>query len=187
MKIALFGGSFDPPHLAHELIVKNALNKLDIDKIIIMPTFLNPFKENFSAKPKLRLAWLEKIFKNESKVELSDFEIKQKRKVASIESVNYLKKIYNIEKIYLIIGADNYQNIYKWKNFDELKKQVEFVVALRDEIKLPKNIEKIIINEKISSTYIRDKEDYAKISPLIKDEVKKFYSSLKIKEKKCKI
>jgi nicotinate-nucleotide adenylyltransferase len=59
--IALFGGSFDPPHIGHEAIVK-ALMKLDeIDKIIIMPTYLNPFKTEFFAPADLRVKWLKKL------------------------------------------------------------------------------------------------------------------------------
>ena len=44
MRIAVFGGSFDPIHIAHVAIVKNALNSLNIDKLIVVPTYLNPFK-----------------------------------------------------------------------------------------------------------------------------------------------
>ncbi|MBO7475437.1 MAG: adenylyltransferase/cytidyltransferase family protein, partial [Campylobacter sp.] len=54
MKIALFGGSFDPPHTGHEKIVRLVLANLNIDLLVIMPTFLNPFKEKFSAPPNLR-------------------------------------------------------------------------------------------------------------------------------------
>ena len=45
--IALFGGSFDPPHIGHEAVVKALKDFKEIDKIIIMPTFLNPFKSKF--------------------------------------------------------------------------------------------------------------------------------------------
>lgn len=45
LNIAIFGGSFDPPHTGHDEIVKAALNALDIDKLIIIPTFCSPFKE----------------------------------------------------------------------------------------------------------------------------------------------
>ena len=62
MKIALFGGSFDPPHTGHEKIVRSVLANLNIDLLVIMPTFLNPFKEKFSAPPNLRLKWVEKLW-----------------------------------------------------------------------------------------------------------------------------
>ncbi len=39
--IALFGGSFDPPHIGHKAIVKSLCNLKDIDKVIVMPTFFN--------------------------------------------------------------------------------------------------------------------------------------------------
>ncbi|HHE07967.1 MAG TPA: ribosome silencing factor RsfS, partial [Chlorobaculum parvum] len=44
MKVAIFGGSFDPPHMGHQGIVQRAVEVLDIDKLIVLPAFLNPFK-----------------------------------------------------------------------------------------------------------------------------------------------
>lgn len=54
MKIALFGGSFDPPHQGHESVIKEALNTLEIDKLIIMPAFISPFKESVSVPAQKR-------------------------------------------------------------------------------------------------------------------------------------
>ena len=62
MKIALFGGSFDPPHNGHNSVVLEALEKLDIDKLIIMPTYINPFKQSFSADEKQRFLWVKKLW-----------------------------------------------------------------------------------------------------------------------------
>ena len=84
MNIALFGGSFDPPHLGHDAIVKMALSSLKIDKLIIMPTYINPFKNEFCASPVLRLKWIGKIWRDLDKVEISDFEIRQNRPVPTI-------------------------------------------------------------------------------------------------------
>ena len=61
MKIALFGGSFDPPHFGHDAIVKKALQSLDIDKLIIIPTFISPFKSSFKADEKKRFEWVSLI------------------------------------------------------------------------------------------------------------------------------
>ena len=62
MNIAIFGGSFDPPHLGHQEIVNEALKSLHVDKLFIVPTHLNPFKKEFFAPSKLRLKWLKKLF-----------------------------------------------------------------------------------------------------------------------------
>ena len=154
--IALFGGSFDPPHIGHEAIVKALLNIKYIDKVIVIPTFLNPFKSQSFAPPELRLKWLEEIFNEYKRVEISDYEVKQKEKVPTIRSVKHFLKKY--KKIYLIIGADNLASLSKWKSFNELKELVTFIVASRDEIKIPKEFLTLNIDEKISSTQIRRKK-----------------------------
>ncbi|MDP2893262.1 MAG: adenylyltransferase/cytidyltransferase family protein, partial [Sulfurimonas sp.] len=85
--IALFGGSFDPPHIGHEAIVKALIKFRDFDKIIIMPTFLNPFKFQFYAPAPIRVKWLKEIFNDYKNVEISEYEVLQEKKVSTIETV----------------------------------------------------------------------------------------------------
>ena len=104
MRIAIFGGSFDPLHLAHVAIVQSALNELDIDKLIVVPTYLNPFKSSFYLDPQTRYELLKKVFIKFEKVEVSNYEINQLAPSYSVNTVNYLKNLYNPSKIFLIIG-----------------------------------------------------------------------------------
>lgn len=94
MKIALFGGSFDPPHAGHAAAVKAILSSLKPDLLIIMPSFLNPFKKSFSAPPQLRLRWCCALWSDAPHVEVSDYEISQNRPVPTIQSVKFLLKKY---------------------------------------------------------------------------------------------
>ncbi|ANE36373.1 nicotinate-mononucleotide adenylyltransferase [Campylobacter iguaniorum] len=181
MNIAIFGGSFDPPHNAHDIIVKEALLNLKIDKLIVIPTYLNPFKSQFGASPNLRLKWCQTLWQNLPKVQISDYEIMQNRAVASIESVRHFKQIYEPKICYLIIGADQLESLEKWHKFDELKDEVCFVVASRDDIEVPSNLQKLNINVRISSTKVRDELKFDQIPSQILDEVTKFY-----KEKNAK-
>jgi len=151
--IALFGGSFDPPHIGHKAIVKALLDIEYIDKVIVMPTFLNPFKLQSFAPSELRLRWLKKLFDGYKRVEVSDYEVKQKQKVPTIRSVKHFLKEY--KQIYLIIGADNLSSLKRWKNYSELKELVTFIVATRDNIEIPKEFLTLKIDEKISSTQLR--------------------------------
>ncbi|GAB6074519.1 nicotinate (nicotinamide) nucleotide adenylyltransferase [Nautilia lithotrophica] len=173
MKVAIFGGSFDPPHLGHIEVVKKAFENLDIDKLIIMPNFLNPLKHSFSAPPELRLKWLEKIFKNFENVEVSDFEISKQRPVYSIETIEHFKPKY------FIIGSDNLKTLNKWHKIDEILKKTELVVAKRgavDKNLLSKyNIKKVLdVDIPISSTQIRNcKFEY--LPQEIEKEIKEFY------------
>ena len=94
MKIALFGGSFDPPHAGHDAAVKAILSSLKPDLLIIMPSFLNPFKKSFSAPPQLRLRWCRTLWSDAPGVEVSDYEILQNRSVPTIQSVKFLLEKY---------------------------------------------------------------------------------------------
>lgn len=176
MKIALFGGSFDPPHLGHEAVIKEALQGLDIDKLIIMPTFINPFKNAFFADEKQRFLWCKKLWGGLAKVEISDFEIRQKRPVPSFESVNYLKKLYKSEKIYLIIGADHLATLHSWHKFDELCKEVEFIIAKRANIIIPPQFKSLETHIDISSSLIRNNLNLEQVCEGIKAEVKEHYA-----------
>ena len=171
--IALFGGSFDPPHIGHEAIVIEALKLKDVKKVVIMPTYLNPFKSGFFAPSTLRLKWLKKIFNSYKNVEIDSFEVDLNKKVPSIDSVKYLLKRYN--KIYLIIGADNLKTLPKWHRYDELKTLVTFVVAHRDQIEIPNGFLELKIDEPISSTALRKKIEKQKLSEICSDEIIKFY------------
>ena len=94
MKIALFGGSFDPPHAGHEAAVRAILSSLKPDLLVIMPSFLNPFKKSFSAPPQLRLRWCRLLWSDAPRVEVSDYEISQNVPVPTIQSVKFLLEKY---------------------------------------------------------------------------------------------
>lgn len=188
MNIALFGGSFDPPHLGHDNIVKMALSSLKIDKLIIMPTYINPFKSKFCAPPALRLKWIDKIWGDLDKVEISDFEICQNRPVPTIESVRFLQSEFSCENFYLLIGADHLATLHLWDEFDELCARVKFVIASRNHIKIPPNLAKFDMDIDISSSQIRqnlgsDLLPCTSKFPALQSEIIKFYQGKKMEEK----
>ncbi len=173
MKTAIFGGSFDPPHLGHVEIAKKAFEKLDIDKLIIMPNYLNPLKHSFSAPPEIRLKWLNKVFKNFKSVEVSDYEISKNRPVYSIETIKHFKPDY------FIIGSDNLKTLDKWHKINEILKKTEFIVAKRGSVDknfLSKyNIKKVLdVDIPISSTEIRNCR-FEYLPKNIEKEIKEFY------------
>jgi len=173
VQLAIFGGSFDPVHIAHITIVEQALEELNINKIIVVPTYLNPFKTNYHLEPKLRYELLKKVFQKNKKVEVCDFEIKQNKAVPSIETVNYLKDLYKPSKIYLIIGADNLKSLEKWYKYEELNSLVEFVIATREGYEGNKldSYKVLNVNINISSSKLRDEIDLNFIPYQIKDDI----------------
>ncbi len=172
--IAIFGGSFDPIHIAHEQIVYKALEVLDIEELIIVPTYLNPFKKDYFFNPREREKLLYSLFQNKENIKISDFEIKQNRAVASIETVEYFQDTLNPKKIYLILGADNLNTLHLWDKYDQLKKLVTFVVFHRKGYEVKNDIIPFIdieLDIDISSTTLRESKDLTYIPNKIKDKV----------------
>ena len=180
LNIAVFGGSFDPPHIGHETIVNKVLDNLDIDKLIVVPTFLNRFKNQFHLTPQKRFLLLKELFQNNSKVEVIDYETKQNKAVATIETIEYIENLYtNINNIYLIIGSDNLKKLSLWKDFEKLKSKVKFVVVTRENFEVKNDIIKfqtIKMDINISSSQLREHLDLDYIPNKIKQKVQKHYA-----------
>jgi len=153
MKLALYGGSFDPPHAGHVAVVQEALKILPIDKLIIVPASRNPFKPCTTVEGTVRYEWLKEIFTPYAKVEISDFEIAQHRSVYTIETLKHYATLS--DELYLIIGADNLEKLSSWHCFDELNAMVHWVVATREGREIPQNMIRLNIDVPISSTDIR--------------------------------
>lgn len=176
MQLAIFGGSFDPPHIGHKAIVKKILKKLEIDLLVVVPAYLNPLKTKSFLGATTRYKLLKKLFLNK-KVKISKFEIKQNRAVYSLETILHLKKKYNAKNIYLIIGADNFLNFDLWQNHEEIKKLVELVVVTREGFILEKseNAKRIELDMKISSTELRNSFNLKYIPKEIRKKIKKIW------------
>lgn len=177
MRIAIYGGSFDPIHIAHETIVKKALETLDLDLLILVPTFLNPQKISSHLEPRQRLFLLTKNFADNEKILISDYEVSQNRSVYTIESIKFFKEHYKPEKTYLIIGADNYASFNSWYKSSDILNEVELVVATRSGF-LNQNYDNITtlnVDIDISSTDLRDNLDLNYVPKKIQEDVKKFW------------
>ena len=177
MRLAIFGGSFDPPHIGHQSIVKKALKKLEIDLLIVVPAYLNPLKVKSFLDAKTRYKLLKKLFSKKKRVKVSSFEIDKKRAVYSIETIRYISNKYNPSELYLIIGADNYNSFELWDSYEEIKKLVTLVVITRDGIKISKNdsVKRLRVDIKISSTELRNTSDLDYIPKKIRKDIKKIW------------
>ncbi len=175
MRIGIFGGSFDPPHNGHVKIVEKSLELLALDHLYVVPTFLSPFKDTFSAPPLMRLTWLQKIFAKTKKTEVLSFECDQKRQVPTIETVLHVKKMHPNASLFLIMGCDAYESLPLWRSFHELSNLVEFVVATRSARCYPLDLKILPIHVNISSSMLRETFDEQYVPLSICSEVKDYY------------
>ncbi len=157
-KIAVFGGSFDPPHLGHLKIIQTAFDFLEIENLFVVPTFLNPFKSYSLFSANKRLEWLEILTQDlPLPITLLDYEIRQNKPTPTFETINFISQTYNPQKIYLLIGADNLKSLSKWYCYENLKNKVEFVIIPRLDYQIDSSFKVLPMQPiHISSTHIRE-------------------------------
>ncbi len=185
MKIAIYGGSFNPMHRGHEQIVEYILKNLDMDKIIIVPVGIPSHRENNLEQSDTRLKICREIFKDNSKIEVSDIEIKSNGKSYTYDTLIKLIEVYGKNnEFFEIIGEDSLKNFKTWKNYKELLKICKLIVFRRNDDE-DKEIDKeffknsniiILKNEyyNYSSTEIREKvKNGEDISNLVNKNVEK--------------
>ena len=115
-KIIVFGGTFNPVHEEHLNMSRAALRELGADKLIIVPTFLPPHKNVVPASAEDRLNMLKIAFRGEEKVEISDYELREKGKSYFYKTAEYFAEKYKDCERYFLIGGDMLADFKTWKN-----------------------------------------------------------------------
>jgi nicotinate-nucleotide adenylyltransferase len=170
----MFGGSFDPPHLGHQAIIEEAIQKLPIERLLVVPAYLNPFKNSSLASPSLRLEWCHQLFDTLPKVLVQSYEIDEGKSTTTSQSVKHFNQTYSVK--YLIIGSDNLESLHQWHEFEWLNETIIWVIATRNSHPITTKGLKawriLEIDRPISSTQIRETQALHAIDPKIKISVK---------------
>lgn len=141
MKIAMFGGSFNPLHIGHAMVAEAVMNECGYERILFVPTFVPPHKElsgsvNVSAQDRLNMV---QAFCNSVKIPGGEFvcescEFERGGVSYTIDTVRTLCKKYEGTfegKIGLIMGEEIGAEFYKWKNASELIQLCDLIIVPR--------------------------------------------------------
>ena len=132
MKIGIFGGTFNPPHLAHLNIAEDFSRRLNFDKLIIMPTYQPPHKQAQSlADSEDRLRMCRLLFDMEN-TEISDMEIERQGKSYTYDTLCQLEEKYPGAELYLIIGSDMLLSFHKWYRYEDILRKCTLCVLTRE-------------------------------------------------------
>jgi len=134
-KIGIFGGTFNPIHKGHEITAINFYNKLNLNKLIVIPSNIPPHKQidsKITAEQRFEMCGIcfDK-YKNYN-ICISDFELKKNSISYTYDTVMEIRKIYINEQIYFLIGSDMFLYFENWYKYQELLKLCVFVVAFRN-------------------------------------------------------
>jgi len=133
MRIGIMGGTFNPIHYGHLVSASEVCNKFKLDKVIFIPSALNPLKNasNLADAPH-RLKMIKLAVADNPWFEASNIEIKKGGASYTINTIKALMKKYGKDtNIYFIIGADAFLEINRWASPDELLRMCKFIVTTR--------------------------------------------------------
>lgn len=132
MKIAILGGTFNPIHLGHLILAEEIREKLTLDKVIFVPTYLPPHKNNMDIAEAIHMFEMVKLaIKTNKYFSASDTEIKRDGRSYTIDTIKEFKKLYANDELYFVIGSDLLKYLDEWKDLGEIIKMVRFIVATR--------------------------------------------------------
>jgi nicotinate-nucleotide adenylyltransferase len=158
MKIAIYGGTFDPIHHGHLILARQVLEEFHLDLVAFVPAAESPFKTNHRSAPAAdRLAMVKLAIDDEPGFMVDSQEIDRGGTSFSIDTVLAIRKEYPDAELYFLLGEDNANLLPEWHRFEELEKLVQFIVLRRTDKRLPKRYPVIRRQFEISATEIRNR------------------------------
>ena len=132
MRIGIMGGTFDPIHLGHLILGRDARDALDLHKLIFVPNNRSPHKLGGLAAPaELRAAMVRAAIEGEHGFEMDEIEILRGGTSYAIDTAFHLRTLHPEADFFYLIGEDNLAELHTWRRVDELQLMVQMVVMAR--------------------------------------------------------
>ena len=191
-KIAILGGTFDPPHNEHIKMAENAVKELNLDKLFVVPDYIPPHKtDKIITESRERLNMCKLAFAGKDKIDVSSYETDKKDKSYTYITIGHFAELYGDAEIYFILGTDMLDNFRFWSYPEKILEKCEIALIRRDgeiiknrdavkefEEKFKRKV-KILdyVGKDLSSTKIRIyKELNLEISSFVTESVKNYIS-----------
>ena len=143
--IGILGGTFDPIHLGHLCIAEASLESGGMNRIILMPAKVSPFKLGREmASEEDRLEMVKLVADTNDEIEVSRLEIESEGVSYTYRTLTTLHKLHPYETYWLIVGSDQFLNLESWYKGKDILEEFQVILAPRPGYHMEE------INEKIS-------------------------------------
>tara|TARA_Y100000768_G_C23834658_1_gene613079 strand:+ start:220 stop:846 length:627 start_codon:yes stop_codon:yes gene_type:complete len=153
-RLGIFGGAFDPVHKGHTQSLKYINDLKIIDEIQVVPNYASPHNKDIQIDEKHRLKMLKIALKELENIKLNDFELKNKNKSYTYETLKFFKDIHPEKHLSLIIGLDSLYSFTNWKNWENILSLCSLLVLER------KLNDSLVLNKKLESKISYDYDDF---------------------------
>jgi nicotinate-nucleotide adenylyltransferase len=144
LRLGIYGGTFDPVHIGHLLLARDAMEKLKLDAVLFVPCGQSPLKSlRPRASDRQRVAMLHLALKNNPCFWLTRCEIDRPAPSYSYETALEIREAFPRAELFWLIGADQLEKLDQWHRPDDLRRLVTFVLLPRGKPapkKLPKGV-----------------------------------------------
>jgi len=164
VRIGLLGGSYDPPHTGHLLVGGDAFDALDLQRLVWIPTAVQPLKQLQPATPAAhRLAMVRLVTDGDARFDVDSIEIDRGGLSYTVDTLTTLAARWPAAKLFWLVGADVAKTFPKWRQPDRIAELSRIVVMRRngdetDVSMMPRGTEVVETRRiDVSSTEIRDR------------------------------
>lgn len=129
-RVGIFGGTFDPPHIGHLVVTQDALERLELDRLIVVPAGTPPHREAvLEAETRLELVRL--AFEGDGRIRVSDVELRREGPSWTVDTLEWARRELDPEVLFLIVGADQLRSFKSWKEPDRILGLARLAVMTR--------------------------------------------------------
>lgn len=137
MRIGVFGGTFDPPHLGHLILAEHAAAELTLDRILFTPANISPFKREAPSQPvELRCELVELAIVGNGSFSCEYAEAQRGSVSYTVDTVRDVAARHPGAQMFVLMGADSFADFPRWKEPAEIVRLAKIGVALRPGIRL---------------------------------------------------
>jgi nicotinate-nucleotide adenylyltransferase len=120
-RIGVLGGSFDPVHIGHLIIAQDAVEQLELNRLIFVPTAVSPHKQHCQpVEGRHRLEMLQLATENNLRFEVSDMELSRGGVSYTVDTVQHLQADHPGAELFFIVGLDSLSELHRWHRVKEL-------------------------------------------------------------------
>jgi nicotinate-nucleotide adenylyltransferase len=131
LRLGIYGGAFDPPHLAHEALAKAAMEQYGLDELCILPTGQAWHKSRTLTAAVHRIAMAKLGFADLAQTRIDDRETRRSGATYTIDTLHELKAENPQAQLFLLMGQDQLQFFPQWHRYEEILQIATVLVALR--------------------------------------------------------
>jgi len=138
MKLGIFGGSFDPPHVGHLIVADDAAAALDLERVLFIPTGEHPLKgARVVAPADLRLEMVRAATEGSELFAVDSREMMRPGPSYTLDTVEELVAENPGSELYLLVGTDILAELQRWHRIEEIGKRARIAVMSRADVTGP--------------------------------------------------